>query len=275
MFGSRNSGGVGVNKVKGSKGIEVEPYLLEYNGRIIKIQMIKKPRSRCAIVVYKDRIVCRFPISKNEAITFINTKKQWIYKRFLEQEQEAQKLKSKEWGCLIMGREIPIVLNVNESAKLYPRKRWGEQISDTKAYITKYGVVELTEVLTIHSPIKLEIDQVHDAVREWKIYFSNKFLEYQTERIYNKAFNNEFEMPKIQTKICKSYFGKNFKRKKIIYNALVINQPKEYITFVIIHELCHCLEMNHNKTGFYALMERVLPNYKAYRKTRIVDGRDY
>lgn len=41
--------------------------------------------------------------------------------------------------------------------------------------------------------------------------------------------------------------------------------PPEIIDYVVVHELCHRLEMNHSP-AFWAEVERVLPDYKKYRK---------
>ena len=41
--------------------------------------------------------------------------------------------------------------------------------------------------------------------------------------------------------------------------------PLEVLDYVVVHELCHRIEMNHSKR-FWDNVERVLPEYKIYRK---------
>ena len=45
----------------------------------------------------------------------------------------------------------------------------------------------------------------------------------------------------------------------------LIMAPQAAVDYVVVHELCHCIEHNHSKK-FWALVERVLPDYKARRQ---------
>ena len=49
------------------------------------------------------------------------------------------------------------------------------------------------------------------------------------------------------------------------FNCLLLLAPPEVLDYVVVHELCHRLEMNHSPR-FWAEVERVLPDYAASRK---------
>lgn len=49
------------------------------------------------------------------------------------------------------------------------------------------------------------------------------------------------------------------------FNCLLMLMPPEIIDYVVVHELCHRLEMNHSPY-FWAEVERVLPDYRKRRK---------
>ena len=49
------------------------------------------------------------------------------------------------------------------------------------------------------------------------------------------------------------------------FNCLLMLVPEEILDYVIVHELCHLIELNHSP-AFWAEVERVLPDYKARRK---------
>ena len=45
------------------------------------------------------------------------------------------------------------------------------------------------------------------------------------------------------------------------FNCLLMLTPDHVVDYVVVHELCHRLEMNHS-ARFWAQVERVLPNYR-------------
>ena len=49
------------------------------------------------------------------------------------------------------------------------------------------------------------------------------------------------------------------------FNCLLLLAPPEVLDYVVVHELCHRLEMNHSPR-FWAEVERVLPDYRAARQ---------
>ena len=49
-------------------------------------------------------------------------------------------------------------------------------------------------------------------------------------------------------------------KKNLNFNCLLMLAPPEVLDSVVVHELCHILEMNHSKR-FYAHVLRVYPDY--------------
>ena len=63
----------------------------------------------------------------------------------------------------------------------------------------------------------------------------------------------------------KSRWGSCQPPDQITLNLKLMQVPKVYIDYVIMHELCHLKEYNHSRR-FYALLNRVLPDWKEKRE---------
>ena len=49
------------------------------------------------------------------------------------------------------------------------------------------------------------------------------------------------------------------------FNVAIMRAPLEIMDYVVVHELCHRLHMNHS-TEYWKEVERVMPEYKKYEK---------
>lgn len=49
------------------------------------------------------------------------------------------------------------------------------------------------------------------------------------------------------------------------FNVALMRVPLEVLDYVVVHELCHRIEMNHSRR-FWDNVEKVIPEYKTYRK---------
>ena len=56
------------------------------------------------------------------------------------------------------------------------------------------------------------------------------------------------------------------------FNCLLMLTPPQVQDYVVVHELCHRLEMNHSPR-FWALVEGVLPDYQKHRRWLKEEGR--
>ena len=70
---------------------------------------------------------------------------------------------------------------------------------------------------------------------------------------------------RISIRCQKSKWGSCSGKGNLNFNCLLLLAPPEVLDYVVVHELCHLLEMNHSPR-FWALVESILPDYAERRR---------
>lgn len=70
---------------------------------------------------------------------------------------------------------------------------------------------------------------------------------------------------KISVRNQRTLWGSCTGKGNLSFNCLLALAPREVMDYVVVHELCHRLEMNHS-ARFWKLVERILPDYRVRRR---------
>ncbi|MDR1409274.1 MAG: M48 family metallopeptidase [Oscillospiraceae bacterium] len=62
-----------------------------------------------------------------------------------------------------------------------------------------------------------------------------------------------------------SRWGSCSSKGNLNFNCLLMLTPPDVIDYVVVHELCHCKELNHS-VKFWSEVARILPNYEVPKK---------
>ena len=214
---------------------------ISIGGRNIPYSLRKSKKAkhlRLQISSGRLEVVIPYRISKKQAENFIIEKSAWIRKHFKEK-------KSNKY--LYFGNEILI----NQSFDLF---------------LKKHRFCFKRNILNIISPLS-------DSTEIQSIYLSwlkETALDYLPERTKILADENGFKINKIFIRGQKTRWGSCSMNGNVSFNFQLIQFDKKTIDYVIIHELCHTVEMNHSKK-FWKLVENYCPDYKEYKK-RIRDN---
>jgi predicted metal-dependent hydrolase len=110
-----------------------------------------------------------------------------------------------------------------------------------------------------------EKDNVERHIRTW---FKCRAREIISERMrYLIPIMNSVGIHhsgKFSLKQMNKRWGSCSRKAQLVFNPELIAAPRACIDYVIIHELCHLKELNHNGR-FYALLTKVMPDWEVLR----------
>lgn len=131
----------------------------------------------------------------------------------------------------------------------------------TREYQDKGQFLHLGKYVFLHELIETnELNEEELKINLKKFYFSS-CKKVVGERI--KIYQTQLKVkPKtIEVDESKTKWGSCSSDKKITFNYRLAMAPIEVIDYVIIHELCHLLHMNHDRS-FWRRVGSIMPDYK-------------
>ena len=214
----------------------------------ITVDVVQKNIKNIHLSVYPPtgRVRISAPNRMNLATirVFVISKLSWIKKqqtRLRNQEREAQ-------------REF-----INRESHYFNGKRYLLKVIERNA---------APEVVLKHSAIELYVRPETDAVKRKSIldeWYRRKLKETVPSLIekWEKKMNvqvNEFGIKKMKTR----WGTCNRQAKRIWLNLELAKKPAECLEYIVVHEMAHLLERNHNDR-FIALMTEFIPKWRFYK----------
>jgi len=120
------------------------------------------------------------------------------------------------------------------------------------------------QILEVHTPDK-NPSHVRELVETWYREQANRTFEERLAANYSRLSRENIPYPKIAIRKMQSSWGSCSPKGTITLNIKLIQVPKEYIDYVLIHELCH-LKYLHHEPEFYYLLSRIMPDWKSKKE---------
>ena len=147
-----------------------------------------------------------------------------------------------EWKILYRGREYRLVLRREPARKRIQ--------------------VELDEDELLISTTNAEPARIYKAIEKW--YIGQAHMIFPVRVMHYLQFTGG-EVKAIRIKDQKTRWGSCSSLHNLNFNWRLIMAPGEVLDYVVVHELCHLTHMNHSR-DFWNMVEKVMPDYRVYRK---------
>jgi|TARA_B110000438_G_scaffold225989_1_gene220134 predicted metal-dependent hydrolase len=206
-------------------------------------EVLRSKRKTLAIYITHKKVVVRCPLraSKAEVQEFVSANQEWIAKRLFEESVRDQETLRIEKGARIFyrARELTMVFKEGRKSRVL--------INGDKFIVQGH---------------KLTADKARIQVEDFLI---DKASEYLLPRARGLArhLGVDHKITEIKLRKTKSKWGHCTSAGVIQYNWLIMMAPYSIIDYMITHEVCHLVHMDHSKR-FWNLVESICPNHEHY-----------
>ena len=203
----------------------------------------RSKRKTLALYVKPGKLVVRVPLdaSKSEVENFVHSNRAWIEKRLSEESARQQERLVVEHGRQIFyrARELEIVFRKGDKPRI---------MTDGGQFIIQGHRL---------TPAKAR-EQLED-------FLINKASHYILPRARGLAryLGVEHKISEIKLRKTKSKWGHCTSQGVLQYNWLIMLAPYSIIDYMIAHEVCHLIHLDHSKR-FWLLVNSVCPEHEQY-----------
>lgn len=209
----------------------------------MKVEIIRTDNKNLIITVKDaDTLEVRAPknLSKEAIEGFVRDKKRWIEKKAGEKE----KIKN-EFGDIYAYRQFLL---------------FGKRFRIVKSNVTEATILE--DMFIVPQKVT-EISQLKEAMKKFVLEKAKNNLPAIMSQIGSKI---GICPAGVRVKSLKSKWGSCDSNKMITFNSRLIQLEPKLIEYVVIHELCHVVELNHSEK-FWKTLEQFIPDWSERRSS--------
>ena len=120
-------------------------------------------------------------------------------------------------------------------------------------------------ILHVETAVKSDTEQVRVQVQGWYRKQAQRVFPQRMDAMLPRFRRLDIPQPALAIKDLDARWGSCTDSGVISLNLKLMQVPKPYIDYVIVHELCHLIEHNHSQR-FYLLLDRMMPDWRQRRK---------
>ena len=222
---------------------------VSFGQRIIAYALKRSIRKTVRVEVHPDgavRVIAPLDIPADEVAKAVRRKASWIVKqlRFFEQ-----------FRPLTPARQY-----ISGETHRYLGRQYRLKLSQGERRVRLVaGFIEVTEPNPDHAAVE-------SVLAGWYRQRANIYFKRMLAESLAHFESYELPMPQLKLRQMPTRWGSCTPSGVIHLNPDLIKAPGSCVEYVIIHEICHLINRNHDKT-FYELLERVLPDWQRRKQT--------
>ena len=226
---------------------------VQYGNTSITFTLIFKERKKLAIHVPPDQsVIVEAPLDADlERIKAeVHKKGGWILKQ--------------KRGFINFSYELPPREYVSGETHRYLGRQYRLKVIRVKAAEPEKVKMD-RGIIKIHVHDPGELSRKKKILEAWYRIRAKKIFKERLEIWLPHFSRYGITAPELRIRKMKSQWGSCTPEGRITLNLKLIRAPQHLIDYVIVHELCHLVELNHGE-GFYKLLSRVMPEWERYRE---------
>jgi predicted metal-dependent hydrolase len=218
----------------------------------IEVELVQKNIKNLHLAVYppngKVRLAAPIDVNKKTLELYVTSKIPWIrrqQRKFASINRQSPRQFVNRESHYFLGKRY--LLRVHETDHPY---RYPKVVCKTKTYIDLYVKEGFTT------------EQKAELIKEWYREQLKGILAELTPKweaiLHVKA--NQIKVQSMKTK----WGSCNTENKNVLFNIELVKKPIECIEYVVVHELLHLIERNHNVV-FKAYLDKYLPGWSSIK----------
>lgn len=216
-----------------------------HNEASIDYRLVYKKRKTLGIYIdVYGNIELRVPPTTKEGAVhrLLEEKWAWILRHQQEQREKTKGFKEKIYRdgeeMLYLGQHYPLKVIVDATRK-------------------NFSVALIDEALVIQGPGADE-DQMKQVMTS---FYKKQCKQIIDQRIRYWQSNFKVKPRKISIRSNKKHWGTCNSNRELTFNWRLAMAPLSVVDYVVVHELCHMVHMNHDRS-FWRLVGKLMPDYK-------------
>lgn len=224
-------------------------YQVQYGSTLIEYELIYSQRKTLAIHVYPDAsILVDAPLDSPVELVAQKVKKRggWILRQIKTLETAPPPPYTKQY--------------VSGETYRYLGRQYQLKVMEN----TSTSVRLLAGYIHVYVDDKTNREKIKTLLENWYQNQARFVFKERLDICFPRVQHLNVGYPELSIRDMRLRWGSCSPNGVISLNIKLIQVPKPYIDYVILHELCHLEEPNHS-FAFYSLLDRILPNWRTIR----------